>query len=562
MKIMVWIGASIVLIVLALNLILSPHHATAHVHLPVGDGQHVNDQHQRLLRGISSAPYLIGRYAIQADQYLNGDLVIDSGETLSGDIVVYNGDVKIETEGTIRGSLVVYSGDVEIERGATVSGDVTVFSGDIDVSGRIDGDLATASGDIDLEETARVAGDVSVLSGDIQRDEKAHVSGDIVSGPDWNLNIAPIPNIPQFFPDTDTEVIVDYTVSERGFFASLFFFVLRVLGASLLTLLAVVGVGGAISYRPNYVSRLTKTARENLLLAFGAGLILNLVLLFVARLFVATFCLAFLGIVPIVGLVIINVLSWAGFSSVVGRRLLQSFNTSGETVTTAVIGAILWMTPIALFWAFGGFFRFIGLTALLVISSIGAGGVILPWVRRQIRDGSLRLPASVASGIQTSSTTSTASADSTSSTSVETQTIESSSAETIDDVESSMNIEDDTIIEGTSNTAILRESASDAKEPAQDESEAISLAASSEIVDEMSRDIDSLEADSRTVRVDDFTEIPAIGPTLSQRLYAANVRTFADLAEMTPEQIADIIGWLPEQVVRNDLIGQAKARIQ
>lgn len=570
MKIIGWIGASIALIVLSLNFILLPQHATAHGPYVVGSSRHTNNEHHTLPHRVSFTPYLVGR-AIQAERYVGEDLVINSSETLSGEIVVFDGDVKIETEGTIRGNLVVYSGDVEIERGATVSGDVTVFSGDIDVSGRVDGNLATASGDIDLEETARIAGDVSVLSGDIKRNEKAHISGNIVSGLDLNLNIPPVPSFPQFFSDTDTEIIVDYTGSERGFFASLFFLLLRILEASLMMFLAVVGVGGAVSYRPTYVSRLTSTARENLLFAFGAGLVLNLVLLFVARLFVATFCLAFLAIVPIVGLLIINVFGWAGISSAVGRRLLQSFNTSGETVTTAVIGAILWMTPIALFWAFGGFFRFIGLTALLILSSIGAGGVILPWTRRFLQDRSLRLPVSVANAIRTSATKtegSNLSASSTSTdveTSVETSTIQSSGIGTVNDSVSSINTQSDAIIEGTASTTLQHESTPVTTESAQDESEFISTEEAKKQIrslDEMSRDESSLKTDDNPVRVDDFTEIPEIGPTLSQRLYAANIRTFADLAEMTPEEIADVIGWLPEQVIHNDLIGQAKARLQ
>ena len=57
--------------------------------------------------------------------------------------------------------------------------------------------------------------------------------------------------------------------------------------------------------------------------------------------------------------------------------------------------------------------------------------------------------------------------------------------------------------------------------------------------------------------VDDLTRIDGIGPVFSQRLNAAGVRTFAQLAALTPDQIADIIGWPAERVVRSRIIEQA-----
>ncbi len=59
---------------------------------------------------------------------------------------------------------------------------------------------------------------------------------------------------------------------------------------------------------------------------------------------------------------------------------------------------------------------------------------------------------------------------------------------------------------------------------------------------------------------DDFTRIDGIGPVFAQRLNAAGVRTFAQLAALTPEQVADIIGWPAERVIRSRIIEQAKER--
>lgn len=48
----------------------------------------------------------------------------------------------------------------------------------------------------------------------------------------------------------------------------------------------------------------------------------------------------------------------------------------------------------------------------------------------------------------------------------------------------------------------------------------------------------------------DFTRIEGIGPKLSQRLHAANVHTFADLAALPPETAAGVLGWTSERLLR------------
>jgi predicted flap endonuclease-1-like 5' DNA nuclease len=56
---------------------------------------------------------------------------------------------------------------------------------------------------------------------------------------------------------------------------------------------------------------------------------------------------------------------------------------------------------------------------------------------------------------------------------------------------------------------------------------------------------------------DDFTRIRGIGPAFNRRLNEAGVTRFAQLATMTPEQIAEIVGWPPERVIRDQLREQA-----
>ena len=57
---------------------------------------------------------------------------------------------------------------------------------------------------------------------------------------------------------------------------------------------------------------------------------------------------------------------------------------------------------------------------------------------------------------------------------------------------------------------------------------------------------------------DDFSLIEGIGPKLSQRLHAANIRTFVDLASLPPETLAGILGWTSERVLRSGVLDRAR----
>jgi len=55
----------------------------------------------------------------------------------------------------------------------------------------------------------------------------------------------------------------------------------------------------------------------------------------------------------------------------------------------------------------------------------------------------------------------------------------------------------------------------------------------------------------------DFTKINGIGKTFDERLKEADITSYAALAEMTAEQIGEIIGWSAERVENDDIIAQA-----
>jgi hypothetical protein len=62
---------------------------------------------------------------------------------------------------------------------------------------------------------------------------------------------------------------------------------------------------------------------------------------------------------------------------------------------------------------------------------------------------------------------------------------------------------------------------------------------------------------------DDFKRIPGIGPVIEAHLHRAGVVSYAQLAALSPQQIAKLIEHLPllsvERIVRQDWVGQARA---
>ncbi len=61
---------------------------------------------------------------------------------------------------------------------------------------------------------------------------------------------------------------------------------------------------------------------------------------------------------------------------------------------------------------------------------------------------------------------------------------------------------------------------------------------------------------------DDFTDMRGIGPRLHERLQAAGVHTFADLAGLSADKVAEITGMSPNRVIELDVLGQARRRLR
>lgn len=322
--------------------------------------------------------------ANDGQQSFFGDLAVESGQTLDGNVIVYSGDVSIQEAGRITGDLVVYSGDVEIREGARADGNVTAFSGDVMVAGEVGGNLAATSGDVTLRGTARVQGNVSILNGDLDRQEGAFVGGNVVTGPS-----IPVPEIPSLplpmpgFPDAAKNAISEPAQSVLG---SIGRFVARSVGAGLIAVLTGLVIAVIAVIRQGFVERTRRVAQDEPALSFVAGILANLITLALAGILAVTICLAPMSAVMLVILAGLNLAGWAGMSAALAQRASVAERLSIKPEYALGIIAVAVAGGLGLLWAMGGCFRFLGMAASLVVSSVGAGAVLLPLLRRSGSD--------------------------------------------------------------------------------------------------------------------------------------------------------------------------------
>lgn len=497
-------------------------------------------------------------------QVFTGDIVIEGGQRIEETVLVYSGDATVEGGGVIAGSLVVFSGDIEIESGGSVEGDVTSYSGDVKIDGHVGGDVAAVSGSVDLRDGANVEGDVSAVSGSIDRSDSARVGGNVVQGPSFRF---PGGLEPDF---GGNGVSFSTQRSDGGFFGALLRLFLRVIGAILITALLAAVVGVLQSVRPDLITMTRTTVESQTALSFIVGLFGNLTLLFLAGILAVTLCLLPVALVPMLILLAVNVVGWAVASQIVGERVVAYLKQSVQPALTVAVGAIVLTGIASLLWAFGSCFRVVGFIFILGVASFGSGAVVVPWLNRQRGEpdggsaagGPTRGPDG-GGWPQAPLTPSTPEAGS------------SRQGYRGDYVDTDVDRPDDfvTAHEVNLTQAAARQAAEAAAENAppadvpptsrKPSGAAGDLGIADQQLDEPDDFVTAQEINAAQARAseDNFREIKGIGPVFDRRLKEAGVRTFAQLAAATPAQIAEIIGWPEERVVRSEIIAQAQALV-
>lgn len=431
-------------------------------------------------------------------QVFSDNLTVRAGEVYDGDVTILAGNVTVERDAVIKGNLNVLSGNVNIHEDATVEGNISALSGNIRVAGEVGGDVAAMSGDIELTETADVGGDVSVVSGNVRRAPGAEVDGNVVRGGGFSLP-APFPSMGAA-EQPDSMPRIGPRVTFLGWLGRL---ALRMLLAVVLTVVVAGLVALFHNLRPDLLRPIYTLMVERTAFAFVVGLLVNLVLFVITSGLFASILLCLGGLLTGAILLALNLVGWAVVARYVGGRLSELLKQPMQPVASAALGALLLTGMIAFLWALTGSYWAFGFLPWLLVSAPGVGAAVVYWLKL---DGRTTLaPAAPATPSP-----------------------------------------DATIFSPPVSVATPAPPATTAPVAAPDASQLQPAPPSAESVL------------GTPTPMDDFTLINGIGPTFDRRLKAAGVNTFAELAELTPEAVAAIIGWQPQRVMNDDLLGQAR----
>ena len=476
---------------------------------------------------------------LQQSQIYNDDLEVESGQVLEGDVNVYSGDVNIQRDGRIQGNLNVYSGDVEIEEGGRVDGNVTAWSGDLQVDGQVDGSVSAMAGDIEVGNNAYIGGDISAMAGHIKQRAGAEIGGNILRGPTLKLPAPPAIGLlpwlraPQA-PDAPAAPDAQVPPARDGFFGRSLGFVGRALAAFLLLGLFVAGAAAIAALRPAWTQDVQGVLGRQAALSFATGLIANVLMLAVIGFLFITICLRPPGLLLAVGMLAFNVAGMAAVGSEIGGRLSERLSgqwtpTSRTALGVAVPGAI-----IVFLWAIGGCFGFFGSMGALLLGSFGVGAILV----KTLNLGA-QVPTPAPGGDSgRAGETIVAQAPVTAAPAAEGSAVASTGA----------------AVEPGASAPATNEAQSAVPDSVPD---SVPAASGEQWWAAPVEQVDPEIAQAGDAGTADFTRIEGIGPKLSQRLHAANIHTFADLAALPPETLAGILGWTSERLLRTQIQEQA-----
>jgi hypothetical protein len=291
-----------------------------------------------------------------------------------GDRVLIGETLNLARGETRRGDVIILGGQLRMEPESTLDGDVAVIGGSATVAGTVTGDVAVIGGSLRLDATAVVQGDLANIGGTLERHPQAVVRGSIVHGfrvgPETGMRLPFDSNwvMPWSEPIPPRPRVWDWVGP---------FFLNGLTAVAWATLMAVLGVLLVVAF-PQPSVRVAQTVRENTALAFGVGLLTEVLALPVLVILTITICLAPLAFLAALALFVAWLFGWLVTGWIVGQWLLGAANTRQATpalemAVGVILLTLLWRLPRVvpcLGWL-------VSAGVFVVVGSIGLGAVLL-----------------------------------------------------------------------------------------------------------------------------------------------------------------------------------------
>ena len=269
------------------------------------------------------------------------DFTLESGDTYSGDIVVFGGNVTIEEEAELKGNLIVFGG--------------TAVS-----DGEVSGDVVIIGGQVELSDTAVVSGDVVTIGGQLDRADGAEVRGDVVNNLPPDIQIPPIPPIPE--AQIPPEINIPDTVVNVRFNPFMEFG--RVLGSAVF--MGVLGMLATLFFRDR-LDRVSQAAIAQPLTASSIGLLTVVVMVFVG-ITIILLPLVLLGLIPLAFAWLFGIIS---IGQEVGDRLAKALRQNWEPVVTTGLGTFAVVFVIASIQSVNSLVPFMACVTWIVPALVG-----------------------------------------------------------------------------------------------------------------------------------------------------------------------------------------------
>ena len=262
-----------------------------------------------------------------------------------------------------------------------------------------------------------------------------------------------------------------------------------------------------------------------------------------------------------------NVAGMAVVGAEIGGRLSERMSGQWTPTSRTALGVVVPGAIIAFLWAIGGCLGFFGSMGALLLGSFGVGAILVKVLNLGSQSAAVPSPAGGPAGEAPIPPGEGASAP-------DTGTAQPSVAEPAAAVVETSSVVTSVVETPASELASSEPAASEpaASEPPASETTAAqaeqwwvsasgvqeSAAAPAAASTPPAGQVDPEIVQAGDLAQADFTRIEGIGPKLSQRLHAANVHTFADLAALPPETAAGVLGWTSERLLRARILEQAK----
>lgn len=295
-----------------------------------------------------------------------------------GDVVIWGENYTLGEGEEIRGDLLVYGGNVTLKKDSEVKGAVTVFGGTLTVSGEVDGDVTAWGGDIRIKSEATIRGKVVSVGGSVKREEGADVRGGEVQGwpiPPWpRLPATPelperpepptLPRAPQVrtYRSWGSDIARRISSAFRGVF-----------GIAVMVALGILVVVFIPRHTETVAETMLKAPVQSLfsgLIALVAGSIVLLLLTIIATVLVATICLAPIGLVLFLPLLVAGVailFGWIAAGLLLGVKVMRALTHKEPNQVIAVAIGILLLSILSMIPCIGWF-----LALVVAMWSLGA----------------------------------------------------------------------------------------------------------------------------------------------------------------------------------------------